>query len=84
MTRPAPGLGRARRQRRRHGQPHTPCPHPLQDSAVAFLLQLESGVKLQAHVYLCYDASPADAAAATAGGRARGPALAPDGQGYGW
>ncbi len=63
----------------------TPSARPcLQDSAVAFVLQLESGLKLQAHVYLCYDASPADATAAAAAGRARGPTPAPSGQGYWW
>lgn len=36
----------------------------LQGSAAAFQLQLESGAKLQCHLYLCYDHQPAQAAAA--------------------
>lgn len=31
------------------------CPLPLQESAVAFLLHLDNGAKVQAHVYCCYD-----------------------------
>ncbi|PRW39236.1 hypothetical protein C2E21_7108 [Chlorella sorokiniana] len=38
-----------------------------QDSAVGFLLQLENGAKVQAHVFLCYaDAQPCSHAAAAA------------------
>lgn len=49
----------------RHG---LPCqPNPLQDSAVGFLLQLDNGAKVQAHVFLCYaDAQPCSHAAAAA------------------
>ena len=52
---------------------HLPlCPlqlQPPQDSAVGFLLQLDNGAKVQAHVYLCYaDARPCKAGAAAAAG----------------
>lgn len=48
--------------------PCLPCqPNPLQDSAVGFLLQLDNGAKVQAHVFLCYaDAQPCSHAAAAA------------------
>lgn len=32
----------------------------LQGSAVAFQLHLDSGAKVQAHIYLCYDRQPSD------------------------
>ncbi len=54
--------------------------HHLQDSAVGFQIQLESGVKLQAHVYLCYDRQLG--AAATASGC--GPALVPGSDHFAW
>ena len=43
--------------------------YELQDSAVGFLLQLDSGAKVQAHVYLCYaDAQPCSTAGGGGGG----------------
>ncbi len=49
--------------------PLCPLQLPLQDSAVGFLLQLDNGYKVQAHVYLCYaDARPCKAGAAAAAG----------------
>ena len=46
-----------------------PPPHPAQDSAVGFLLQLDNGAKVQAHVFLCYsDARPCRLAAGGGGG----------------
>lgn len=34
--------------------PRPPAGHPAQDSAVGFLLELDNGAKVQAHVFLCY------------------------------
>ena len=47
---------------------------------MAFILQLESGAKLQVHVYLCFDAPQAE------GGEAcgRGPALDAATSHYSW
>jgi hypothetical protein len=57
-------------------------PLSSQDSAVGFIMQLESGVKLQAHVYLCYDCHLGEGAAS--GTRGRGPALIPSSDHYAW
>ena len=44
-------------------------PQPPQGSVVGYLLQLDNGAKVQAHVYLCYaDARPCKAGAAAAAG----------------
>ncbi|EFN59768.1 expressed protein [Chlorella variabilis] len=59
-------------------------PEAHQDSAVGFLIQLESGVKVQAHVYLCYDRQPGDACGASGSGRGRGPALVPGSDHFAW
>lgn len=52
---------------RHRRQSCAPRPASPQDSAVAFLLQLDTGAKVQAHLYLCYDeAQPYDCPDGTA------------------
>ena len=88
QLRPMGLLGQPRRTLWRcHPTPCICAPAPfvlLQDSAVGFLIQLESGVKVQAHVYLCYDRQPGDACGASGSGRGRGPALVPGSDHFAW
>ena len=49
------------------------APNPLQESGVAFLLHLDSGVKVQAHIYCCHaDAEQPGKPGSAAGGGEEG------------